>query len=219
MLKALLELCTFEVPTMKMVPKKDSALMRFLGKVLFFVPNFMTNYTTAIGDTLYLPDSILAALEEENPRIAGLLAHETMHLLDRKKYGTIPYAVMYLLPQLGALLALLSLLAIWFGSGWLWCLAFLAFLAPIPSPGRAHIEKRGYLMTLAWHRWQYGDDKPVPGWVLENFTGPAYYFMWPFGVNLEKWLNDKYELMKQGIFISPWAEKFYHFLEEHKDAG
>ncbi len=218
-LQQFIDLCKFEVPSMKIVSKKDSRLMRFLDKILFFVPNFMTSYTTAIGDTIYVPDSILKAINEGSPRIIGLLAHEMMHLLDRKRLGTVPFAVMYLFPQLGALLALFSLVAIWSSPHFLWALLFLLLLLPIPSKGRAGIERWGYFLTLMWHRKQYGDNRPVPGWILENFSGPAYYFMWPFSNDLEKWFNDQYALTKKDVFLDPWMKKFKTFIEESNEDG
>src|SRR5690606_3772231 len=74
-----------------------------------------------------------------------------------------------------------------------WFLVFLVFALPIPSPGRKNIELRGYQMSIYasyLHMKDIGVDNKV---IVENlykqvkssnkfFTGSAYYFMWPMGV-------------------------------------
>lgn len=72
-----------------------------------------------------------------------------------------------------------SALAIW-TSGWAAVAFFSGFvlLAPWPSPGRVHWERRGYAMSLMIYQAVFGQ---VPQLLRESvdrsFVGPTYYFM------------------------------------------
>jgi hypothetical protein len=162
--------------------------MRFLAKILFFTPNFLTHYTTTLGQTIYATDNILGI---EDAGTLGLLAHEARHMCDEKKLSTPLYVFAYLSPQILALVSLLSLLAIWFSPSWLWCLSALVLLAPIPSVGRMLIERQGYLMSLCVTWWTQGEDvaRKQIDWRIQQFTGRPYYFMWPFKKHLHKWFE------------------------------
>jgi hypothetical protein len=128
-----------------------------------------------------------------------LLAHELRHAIDNRKIGGALYVLGYLSPQIFAVLSLLSLLAIWFGLGWLGCLAFLLCILPIPSPGRMIIERRGYAMSNACDYWLWGDiSSPAQiDWSTKQFTGSGYYFMWPFKKSLQTWFVDDLRRVKE----------------------
>jgi len=176
------------VPGFNVKRKADSKLMRFLGKILFFTPNFMTRYTTTMGNTVYATDDLW---KSNSAWALSTLAHEAQHAADKQRVGMVLFGFAYLLPQILAPLALLSLLAIWFSNAWLWSLAALALLAPIPAAFRMIIERRGYLMSLCVTWWTFGEETARAGIPrrLKQFTGPAYYFMWPFGRHLKKWFE------------------------------
>jgi hypothetical protein len=77
-----------------------------------------------------------------------------------------------------------------------WLLPFLLtlmFLAPLPAPWRKHYELKGNIMGLFTTNELYkerGFSKEQRIDMLkaqidsknQRFTGPDYYFMWPFGV-------------------------------------
>jgi len=69
-------------------------------------------------------------------------------------------------------------------------LLFLIFLLPIPSPGRRNAEIRGYGMSCKTFLWQ---EKELPkqyfDLYVDNFTGSAYFFMWPFRKGVERRLS------------------------------
>lgn len=137
---------------------------------------FMTEFTTTMGYGMYVTDiSILT-----RRRYWWTIAHEFVHISDMEKYGSIPYSIAYLFPQCLVLLAPLAIGTIWFPS-MIWFLAFLVFGLPWPSPGRSHLEWRGYTMTLACRYWETGgigiEHLPM---IINSFTGSDYYFMWPF---------------------------------------
>jgi hypothetical protein len=94
-----------------------------------------------------------------------------------------------MLPQALAILALGALFA--FVSKWfLLFLLALLFLAPIPSPARAKAELRGYGMSIKSRLW---DGQAVSqeriDYYVKHFTGPGYYFMWPFKSCVQKKLQ------------------------------
>ena len=138
-------------------------------------------------------DPLRAAEEEKkkntkqvNKRYADL--HETGQwggLSKWEKYGL-------------CLLALGAIGAIW-DVRFLWFLLALISLFPWPAPGRKYMEMRGFAMTIAADNWADPAWKreEAPNWILDNFTGPNYYWMWPFRKHLEgqfktwiTWIDD-----------------------------
>jgi len=163
------------VPGVKLAYKRHSKLMKLISKLLFFNKKFMTKYYTTLGSTIYIPDSHPAT-----PLNLEVIAHECKHIYDSRQHPIL-YNLGYMFPQIMALFAFLALGAIWSSLSWLWCLLFLIFLAPIPSPGRMLIERQGYLMSLACEYWLNGRvNASSYTWIAKHFTGPNYYWMWPF---------------------------------------
>lgn len=158
------------------------AFLSFFGKI--FNPAIDTRYITVVNGECWYPASNFDAEGNFKPYLensaVNILAHETMHEYDRKRLGNFVYTLMYSSPQILALLSLLSVFAIW-NSWWLLSLLFLLLAAPIPSPGRAHIELRGYRVNMMLHRLDNGDEQAYAEWVADTqFCSPAYFFMFPF---------------------------------------
>jgi len=177
-----------QVPGYTVKHKTESRLMKFLNKILFFTPNFMTRFTTTCNNTVYVTDDLW---EDNSMWALSTLAHEAQHIYDKQRWSAIFFGFAYLLPQILAPLTLLSLLAIWFSNAWLWSLAALALLAPIPAYFRMIIERRGYLMSLCVIGWTFGEEyarTQIP-WVVKSFTSSSYYFMWPFKKSLTRWFE------------------------------
>lgn len=202
------------IPDLKVVPKEQSRLMRFLGKVLFFVPNFVGRYTTTLGSTIYASKQL-----QEDTLPIPTLAHECQHILDNKRLWIL-YPVIYLFPQILAVLSLLSTLAIWFSMWHLLWLLCLLFLAPIPAPGRVWVEKRGYLMSLVCYCWLYDTTLASNqlSFMLQQFTGPAYYFMRPYGeTKLRLWLLDNMKRISETPSLgSDLYVKVFSFIEARR---
>lgn len=120
-----------------------------------------------------------------------VLAHETVHEYDRKRFGTIPFSLLYLFPQILALLSLLAIFAIW-SPWWLLCLLFLGFAAPVPSIGRMYLELRGYRVNMMYDRLVGCEEETSANYYASSFfCSPDYYFMWPFQAFVVKKLLDK----------------------------
>jgi len=165
-----------QIPGFRIEDKRKSPLMRLLSKLLFFNKTFSTGYVTTLYPKVYVPE--LPWREKDNVAAIATLAHEYVHLKDRKRMWLF-FNFLYLFPQNFATFALLGA----FGNSPLWYLCLL-FLLPIPSPTRAWLEFRGYRMTLAvWSLflgpdWKYG--KFVDSIVEKQFSGSGYYWMFPF---------------------------------------
>ena len=90
----------------------------------------------------------------------------------------------------------------------LWLIGVVVSLAPIPAPGRYWAELRGYGMSIHWAVW-VGDRVRIERKVAQ-FTGPPYYFMWPFKKSVEKKLRKYEERARAGIVKDP---AFLHMRE------
>ena len=190
--------------------KDESRLMKILGKILFFAPRFNSDIATTIGKTIWLPSREWARDER---RCWMVLAHELVHVADAIRVGGVLFALSYLFPQCLALLAPLALIP-----GCEWLLAFLACAAPIPAPWRAHWEFRGYGISLACIYWRR-IPTVGPKYIIEkHFTGPTYYFMWPFGSSVRERI-DRYRWMASAGTLSreiPIAADLYGIINFSK---
>tara|TARA_B100000029_G_C17570168_1_gene956335 strand:+ start:1203 stop:1871 length:669 start_codon:yes stop_codon:yes gene_type:complete len=176
---SLLKQISKDLPRFEVKSKRDSLLFKILPYITFYNREISTRYITTLYPYVYVP-SIPWNPDLPLSRLA-IMAHEYVHLMDRKRLGPI-FNFLYLSPQI---LSLLAINATFFSN---WFLLFLLFLLPIPSPGRAWLEYRGYRMTLAVWFWTTGK-VPEADLVLKHFTGSGYYWMWPF----EKMLKRKFE--------------------------
>ncbi len=174
-LRQLTERITERVPGFEIRYKDESGFMQFLGYMLWlFNREFMTRFTTTIGTKVYFPSR---AVVNARPRAYWkTLAHEYVHILDYQDHKAW-FTVSYLLPQLGAVLAVLAIGAVispWF---FLSLVAIIA-LAPWPSPWRTDWEMRGYTMSLAVNYWRYGSvSEYTKEWIGGHFWGWNYYKM------------------------------------------
>lgn len=165
--------------------KTESRLMRILGKLMFWDSGFMTNVTTTLGFSVYFPSPDW--VKADYRRAWQVLSHELVHVEDAEKQG-LWFSLGYAMPQC---LAVLSILAL---TGAVWTLAFLLFALPWPALWRKRSEMRGYGMTMAVEFWYRGSiSETTKEGIAAVFTGPAYYFMWPFRkavrAELEGWVS------------------------------
>jgi hypothetical protein len=156
-----------EFPTFRVVKKRDRALLRVIDVVLRVVTagaqrEFMTRYHTVLFGILYVPDAW-----ENAPDVARIitLCHERIHLRQRRRYGDVLLAFLYLVP--------------FFPLG-------LAY-------GRARIEWEAYAETLRATA-QYAGLEAVRSpelrrYVVRQFTSGAYGWMWPFPRTVERWYD------------------------------
>jgi hypothetical protein len=166
--------------------------MKFLSVVLFFNKGFLTRYITTLYPRIYVP-SLPWNPNKPVSRIATL-AHEYVHMYDRRRLGWI-FNILYLSPQIFSLLTI--------GAFWnMWWLLALLFLLPLPSPGRTWLEFRGYRMTAAVQWWLTGNEVNTV-WIEQQFTGSAYYWMFPFKRFMERRIVKAIENIKSDKFLPP----------------
>ena len=161
------------IPGFKIKNKKQSLLMKILGRLLFFNPQFMSRYVSVIYPVMYVPDFPFKA--NDHVSATELLAHEYVHLRDRKSMGPL-FNFLYLSPQI---LAVFGFLGFSYSP---WFMLFFLFALPWPSPGRAWLEYRGYRMSLAvmyWLRPSLHIDSAID-FVTYQFTSSNYFWMMPF---------------------------------------
>jgi hypothetical protein len=82
---------TKEFPKVKLIRKQDSWLMKIISKILFFNKTFMKDYTTTIGNRIYIPDGW-----DNWTHTDIILRHELIHLRQQKRYGFLLYCFLYL---------------------------------------------------------------------------------------------------------------------------
>lgn len=189
-------------PKLNIKYKDESKFMKFLGKLLFFNPKFMTNYITTIGNTSYFPNR-QEVESAKDLNYLDVLAHEFVHVQDYNRHKFL-FIFLYLLPLTLAPLMLLFIILKW----WVGLLLFLVCLCPLPAYGRKKYEFRGYTMTMLISDEANKEinmslearKTDLESWVdiiNSYFTTGAYYFMWPFGVKkelektIDKILNNK----------------------------
>ena len=174
-----------EFPKFQIFRKSDSRLMRAIDYVLRFVTfgrqsRFLTEYHTVLGDTLFVAPTWQTMDSRE--RII-LLRHERVHLRQRRKWGTVGMAFLYLIPFLPIGLAY----------------------------GRAKLEWEAYqeslLATMELHGLETACSAMLRECIVRRFTGPDYAWMWPFRRTVESWYDDHIEALRQLDSSSAQAKK------------
>ncbi len=156
-----------EFPRFRMVEKNLDFLSQTIDYFLKFVTlggqhEYLTRYHTVLGYTLYVPKSWNSTGDVERVII---LRHERVHLRQRKRYGFLLMAFLYLVP---------------------WLPLGLAY-------GRARLEWEAYRETLrATLELRGVDALKSPGLrdqIVGRFTGSAYGWMWPFRSQVNRWYD------------------------------
>lgn len=181
----------------ELVLKHESKLMAFINIfVKIFNERFMDHYTVTFAPKIYVPEKHV-----RSDMFWKTLAHEWVHLVTARNNTTLINSFFYGLPQILAPLALVSLGAIW-GSPWfLLNLLWLLCLAPIPAYFRMKEEMEAYAMSMACNYWRYGSITNTQiEWIAKHFTGPDYYFMWPFEGNVRDRLDTLAHKVQNGEF-------------------
>jgi len=158
-----------EFPAFKLVWKEDSLLMKFIAGFLFLITfgrqrTFQTAYITTIGCSVYVPEGW--RLTRDISRIITL-RHERVHMRQRRKYSMLLFSFLYLL---------------------------------FPLPGglayfRAKFEMEAFEETIKATVELYPNGAQLVlrpdarTQMIENFTGPGYFWMWPFRAHMERWYD------------------------------
>ncbi|HET9959108.1 MAG TPA: hypothetical protein VFQ61_31675 [Polyangiaceae bacterium] len=163
---ALLRDIAREFPRFRVVSKHESRLCRAIHAALIVLTlggqrRFLDGYYTVLFDTLYVPTTAWEALDDIDRVI--LLRHERVHLRQRRRYGGLGMAFIYLVPI--------------FPLGLAW--------------GRARLEWEAYAETLRATAELRGlpaaQSATLRNKIIDRFVGPDYGWMWPFRSTIERW--------------------------------
>lgn len=151
----------------KLIKKSESLLMRVIGLILYYLSmkklKFCDDYHTVVGKTLYTGtswDTTMIYLEK-----AEIIRHERVHLQQMKRCGL--------------------------GCFWLGLIVFsILYVFILPCVFTLHgfwFEREAYQESIR-ARKEYGlhFDKE---WIVSQFVGPYYFWMFPFRSIVEKWFE------------------------------
>lgn len=157
-----------EFPSFRIRPKSESRFQRAIDIALKIITlgaqhEYLTRYHTVLGYTLWVPSSWPNSPDEAR---YILLRHERVHLRQRRRYGMIGMALLYLLP--------------FFPLGLAW--------------GRARIEWEAYTETLRATAEVKGleaaRDPALHDYLVKQFASGAYGWMWPFPSTIRRWIAE-----------------------------
>lgn len=196
------------VPSYSLTLKSHSRLHRAAGWLLSKLgnPSYMDSFWTTIGSWTARPTICDQGAVENEWQV---ILHEVQHAKDAKAIGSVTFGFLYLCPQifgiLGILFGLSLCIALPLGAPlWLlWGLFSLVFLAPIPAIGRAILESRGYLVSMAVAFWSgtMGDEEQYLAYMDDMFNGPSYYYMLPFKKVSRWYFSGKLKEIKTNTLI------------------
>ena len=174
---ALMNLFKCELKGFKVVDKNKSAFMKFLSWLppfLFMRKKFMRAITT-IGRTCYWP---APGPNMTDPMDVALLYHEWTHAKIGADMGWFLYGLLYLFPQVFALLALSALPAAWYSNLWLIGLVPLLALGPWPAHWRVKFEMQCTSAEIVVYNAIWGGINPE--WIEDRierlFCSVLYWF-------------------------------------------
>lgn len=156
-----------EVPGFRVVAKASARTQRVIHWLLAAVTfgqsrSYLEGFTTTIGRTVYVTSDWEATSRDS--RYLTLL-HERIHLRQFRRFTLVGMALLYLFVPLPLGLAYF----------------------------RARFEKEAYAETIRGTAALFGADRvraaSFRAEILEQFTGPAYGWMWPFRASLERWYD------------------------------
>lgn len=156
-----------EFPRFRIVAKRESKLQRVLHYGLMVVTfgkvrDYLDSYHNTVGSTVYVTDDWDD--NDDNDRYV-LLRHEREHMRQFRKFSAPGMMFLY----------------------WLMPLPFgLAYF-------RARFERAGYEQTIRASAEVYGldyvKDSCFREFIVDQFTGAGYGWMWPFRGRVETWYD------------------------------
>ena len=156
-----------EFPRLRIVRKDESALHRAIHRALMVLTlgrmrTYLDSFQTTIGSTIYVTADFAARPADER---YVTLRHEAVHLRQFRRLTLPVMALLYLLVPLPMGLAYF----------------------------RARFEQEAYAESIRAAAEVWGPDYPrradYRSYVIGQFTGPSYGWMWPFRSSLERWYD------------------------------
>lgn len=166
-LSLLLAELTAEFPGFRIILKPSSRLQRAIHHLLVALTlgrtrDYLDGYHTTIGRRVYVTGD-WESLGRDDRYLA--LLHERVHIRQFRRYTLVGMALLYLLIPLPIGLAYF----------------------------RARFEREAYAETIRGEAALRGAarvrDPAFRNHILDQFTGPAYGWMWPFRRSLDRWYD------------------------------
>lgn len=164
---ALVDALREEIPGFRIVRKQDSRFHRAIHHALVIVTfgqmrSYLDSFQTTIGKTVY----VTADWDDRDADDRYVtLRHEAVHLRQFRRYTLPVMAVLYVLLPLPMGLAYF----------------------------RARFEMEAYAETIRAAAEVYGPAYARSAehrkYVIDQFMGPSYGWMWPFRASLERWYD------------------------------
>ncbi len=193
--------------------KREHVSQRLIGALIWiFNRHYMARFVTTIGPKVYFPSREFVAGDPW--QAAKILAHEYVHIRDWRR--TLFFKLRYLGPQSYIAIAMCfgTAAGAVLGAPWFAHLGWLLALVPWPAPFRRDAELRGYAMNMLVNMWRYGSVRTgTIEWIAKKFTGPDYFFMWPFRKNVQERITEiegaiTFRTIFQGEAGEPYTEVF-----------
>lgn len=160
-----------EFPSFRVVKKAESNFAKVIDIALKIITfggqrEFMTRYSTVIGNTLYTP----LGFEDRDPVTATItLRHERVHLRQRQRYTLFGMTILYLLAPLPFGLAYFRARMEW----------------------EAYTETLRATLELKGEKAMRSD--ALRERIVSHFTSAAYGWMWPFPKSVNCWYDEVLE--------------------------
>jgi hypothetical protein len=176
-LNVLLNSAIQEFPDFKIRPKSNSLFMKSISiflKILTFGKNtqFMDNYYTTIGHTIYVPNNYNNSSELE--RVA-VIRHELVHMRQARKYSQFIFSILYLF------------------------IIFPIGLAYFRAKFEKEAYEESMRARAEFYGMSALDDIKYKQQLTGHFTSSDYLWMWPFPKSIEKWYGATVEKLRKEI--------------------
>lgn len=165
-----------EFPKFELVVKSESRLMKAIDVFLRAITlnmqkGFLSRYVTTIGTTVYIPSSWFG-LPWQNR--ASILRHERVHMHQAKGWRRVFFSFAYLFLPVPCIAA--------------WC--------------RKRYEQDAYEETMRADLEYQGKEvftDQYEEWLISQFTGPAYFWTWPWKSSIRSWYRATKALLVEGL--------------------
>lgn len=159
-----------EFPKFKILYKRDSLLMKAISKFLWLISfglmnKFMDSYITTIGFKVYVPNDWSTWSRSQR---AVILRHERVHMRQRAKYGMVLFSILYLFLPLPGLFSYFRMK-----------FEMEAYTETIYAMCELYVTGVGIVQTPSFKKF-----------IVSQFTGASYFWMWPFKKSIEAWYDE-----------------------------
>lgn len=160
---------TVTYPGFSLVWKEQSRLMRVIAFCLMILTlgrsrDFMSKYTTVIGNTVYIPSGWTEMSEIQR---AIILRHEGVHMKQRKHFGLLLFSILYLFVPLPGLF-----------SWWRMRFEMEAYTETLRAMVELYPDGVSRVLSPTFRQK-----------IIDVFVGPMYFWMWPFRSKIELWYD------------------------------